>query len=124
MSYIVTRKAKGKTYYLEVEGFRNKEGKVRQRVLRYFGRNDPRKNKGAKPIHKHQVVATCSFGDVALLYHCAEFIGLINTIDKYLPKRQGLSHGLLIFLLAAHRLTGDKPSSSNLSRWCESTFLP
>ena len=124
MSYIVTRKSKGNTYYLEVEGYRTKEGKVRQRVLRYYGRVDPRKNQEAKPIHKHQVTATYRFGDVALLYHCASFIGLIEKIDKYMPKRQGLSHGMLIFLLAAHRLTGDKPSASNLQQWCTSTFLP
>jgi len=126
MSYIVTRggKEKGNTYYLEVEGYRNEQGKVRQRVLRYFGDVDPRKNKDAKPIHKHRVAATYRFGDVALLYHCAASIELIDKINKYLPKRKGLSHGLLLFLIAAHRLTSDKPSASNLRQWCESTFLP
>lgn len=123
MTYIVKRKVKGKPYFMEVQGYRE-DGKVKQRVIRYFGRQDPRKNRDAKPIVKHQVVATYRFGDVALLYHCTKFIKLIETIDKYMPKRQGLSHGLLIFLLAAHRLTGDKPSASNLQRWCKSTFLP
>lgn len=123
MAYIVKRKSGGHDYFFEVEGFRE-NGKVKQRILRYFGRQDPRKQKDARPIVKHQVVATYRFGDIALLYHCAEFVELIKKINKYMPKRQGLSHGLLVFLLAAHRLTGDKPSASNLQRWCKSTFLP
>lgn len=123
MAYIVKRMVKGKDYFFEVQGYRE-NGKVKQRVLRYFGRQDPRKNPDAKPIVKQQVVATYRFGDVALLYHCAKFIKLVEIIDKYMPKRQGLSHGLLIFFLATHRLTEYKPSSSNLQRWCKSTFLP
>jgi len=122
VAYIVKRKVNGKPYFMEVEGYRE-NGKVKQRVLRYFGREDPRKNPEAKPIHKHQVVATYRFGDIALLWHCAEFVKLVDTINKYMPKRQGLSHGLMVFLLAAHRLTGDKPSASNLQQWCKSTFL-
>lgn len=117
------KKIKGKSYFYEVQGYRE-AGKVKQRIIRYYGREDPRKNKAAKPIHKYQVVATYRFGDIALLWHCAEFIKLIDKINKYMPKRQGLSHGLMIFLLAAHRLTGDKPSASNLQQWCKSTFLP
>lgn len=123
MSYIVKRKSGKHDYFFEVEGYR-KDGKVKQRVLRYFGRQDPRKNANIKPIVKYPVQATYSFGDVALLLHCAEKIKLIETIDKYMPKRQGLSHGLLLFLLAAHRLCGSKPSAEQLPRWCLSTSLP
>lgn len=123
MSYIVRRKSSGHDYFFEVEGYREND-KVRQRVLRYFGRQDPRKNAEAKPIVKHPLHATYSFGNVALLLHCAEKIKLIETIDKYMPKRQGLSHGLLLFLLAAHRLCSSKPSAEQLPRWCLSTGLP
>ncbi len=123
MSYIVRRKSGRHDYFFEVEGYRE-NGKVKQRVLRYFGRQDPRKSANVKPIIKHPLHATYSFGDVALLLHCAEKIKLIETIDKYMPKRQGLSHGLLLFLLAAHRLCGSKPSTEQLPRWCLSTGLP
>lgn len=123
MVYIVKRKVKGKDYFFEVRGVRE-NGKVKQKVMRYFGRCDPRKEPDAKPIQKRQVNAAYRFGDVALLYHCAKQIKMIKTIDKYMPKRQGLSHGLMLFLLAVHRLTDNKPSANNLQRWCKSTFLP
>ncbi len=120
---IVAKKIKGTLYYYEVQSYRE-GGKVKQRILRYFGRQDPRTHPGLKPIIKQQINATYHFGEVALLFHCAKTIKLIETIDHYMPKRQGLSHGLLLFLLAAHRLIGDKPSAEKLPRWCESTVLP
>jgi len=120
---ILKKKIGGKNYFYEVKSYRE-SGKIKQKILRYFGRIDPRKNPEAKPIIKQSVNATYRFGDVALLYHCADKINLINTINKYMPKRQGLSHGLMIFLLAAHRLTGDKPSGNNLQQWYKTTFLP
>lgn len=42
MSYIRTKKIKGIEYYYLVEGHRDKEGKVKQRVLKYFGREKPK----------------------------------------------------------------------------------
>ena len=37
MAYIRTKKIKGKTYYYIVEGKRDKEGKVKQKVILYLG---------------------------------------------------------------------------------------
>lgn len=119
---ILRKKIRDKNYFYEVKSYRE-DGKIKQKILRYFGRIDPRKNPEAKPIIKQSINATYRFGDVALLYHCANKIKLIDTIDKYMPKRQGLSHGLMIFLLASHRLIGDKPSGNNLQQWCKTTFL-
>lgn len=124
MSYIVGRKVKGKKYFMKVEGYRDRNGKVKQRVLEYYGTSDPRKNPDAKPIIKKSPVATYRFGDVALLYHAANRLGMIELINKYVPKRQGLSLGLELFLTVAHRLLDNKPSSSNLSRWVGTTHLP
>ncbi len=124
MSYIVSRKKAGREYFLEVEGYRNTEGKVRQHVLRYFGRTDPRKDKAARQIIKKNIDGTCSFGDVALLYKAANEINLFEVIDGYVSKRQGLPLSLEFFLTAAHKLLDDKPSSVNLSRWVEDTHLP
>lgn len=120
---ILAKKINGTKYYYEVQSYRE-GGKVKQRILRYFGKQDPRKHPGLQPIIKQQINAAYHFGEVALLFHCAKTIKLIETIDRYMPKRQGLSHGLLLFLLAAHRLVGDKPSAEKLPRWCESTALP
>lgn len=123
MSYIVAKTKNGRKYFCEVQSYR--EGsKVKQRVLRYFGREDPRKNPDAKPIVKSMVVATYRFGDVALVHHAAEKLGFIDVVNRYVPKRQGLSLGLELFLTVAHRLLDDKPSSSNRSRWIRTTHLP
>jgi len=120
---ILEKKIRGNSYYYEVQSYRE-NGKVRQKILRYFGRTDPRKNPDAKPISKRRTEATYRFGDVAILYKAAQEIGLIDIVNKYVPKRQGLSLGLELFLTVAHRLLGDKPSSLNLSRWVKTTHLP
>lgn len=124
MTYIVKREVKGKAYFFEVAGYRDARGKVKQKVIRYFGRTDPRKNPDAKPITKNRVVATYQFGDVALVYHAAEKLGFIDLVNRHVPKRQGLSAGLELFLTVAHRLLDDKPSSANICRWINTTFLP
>lgn len=122
MSSIVAKTSGGRKYFCEVQSYRD-GGKVKQRVLRYFGRTDPRKDPAAKPITKKSVVATYRFGDVALLYHAAKKINMIDIINQYVPKRQGLSLGLQVFLMVCHRLLDDKPSSANLSRWVKTTPL-
>lgn len=122
MSSIVAKTSGGRKYFCEVQSYRE-GGKVKQRVLRYFGRIDPRKDPAAKPITKKSVVATYRFGDVALLYHAAKKINMIDVINRYVPKRQGLSLGLQVFLMVCHRLLDDKPSSANLSRWVKTTPL-
>jgi transposase len=123
MSSIVTRKVNGTKYYYEIECFR-KDGKIKQRVLQYYGKIDPRKKTDAKPITKNTPIATYRFGDVALLYHAAKQIKFIETINDHVEKRQGLNPGLELFLTAAHRLLGDKPSSANLPGWLKTTHLP
>jgi hypothetical protein len=76
MAYIAKKTKDGRDYFCKVESYREGD-KVKQRVLEYYGRNDPRKNPGARPIIKRQISATCRFGDVALLHHAALQIGLI-----------------------------------------------
>lgn len=120
---ILEKKIRGKNYYYDVQSYRE-DGKVKQRILQYFGRTDPRKNPDARPITKKSPVATYRFGDVALLYHAAKRLGMIGLVNKYVPKRQGLSLGLELFLTVAHRLLDNKPSSSNLARWVKTTHLP
>ncbi len=123
MSCIVAKTKNGRKYYCEVQSYREGD-KVKQRVLKYFGTTDPRKDPTAKPITKKSIVATYRFGDVALLYRIAQKINMVEVINHYVPKRQGLSLGLQIFLMVCHRLLDDKPSSANLERWVKTTHLP
>ena len=48
MAYIRTKKVKGKEYQYLVEGYRDKDGKVKQRTIKYLGAVD--KNKANKPM--------------------------------------------------------------------------
>ena len=123
MSSIVAKTKNGRKYYCEVQSYRE-GGKVKQRVLKYFGTTDPRKDPTALPITKRSAVATYRFGDIALLYHVAKKIRMIEVINQYMPKRQGLSLGLQVFLMVSHRLLDDKPSSANLPRWVKTTHMP
>ena len=43
MAYIRTKKVKGKEYQYLVEGYRDKDGKVKQRTLKYLGAVDKSK---------------------------------------------------------------------------------
>lgn len=124
MSYIVSRKVRGIPYYMEVEGYRTNEGKVRQRVVKYFGRTDPRKEPNAKPIIKKELLHAYDFGGAALLCRAAESINLFDVVNTYVPKRQGLPLGLEFFLTTAHKLLDDKPTSANLADWVKNTHLP
>ncbi len=123
MAYIVRRKSGKFNYFFKVRGYRE-NGVVKQEVLEYYGRRDPRKDPNAMPVTKKAPKETYRFGDVALLYNAAQKIGLIDIVNKYVPKRQGLSLGLELFLTASHRLLGDKPSSLNLASWVKTTHLP
>ena len=40
MAYLRTKKIKGKNYYYIVEGKRDEDGKVKQKVLKYLGNVD------------------------------------------------------------------------------------
>lgn len=49
MAYIRTKKVKGKEYQYLVEGYRDKDGKVRQRTIEYLGAVSP-SNRGRKMV--------------------------------------------------------------------------
>ena len=124
MAYIVCRRVRGKEYFFRVEGYRE-NGKVKQRVLEYYGRNDPRKNPDARPIIKSQEPdGSYNFGDVSLVYHAAQKIGFMECVENYASKRQGIPLNQELFLTVAQRLLDNRPSSAGLSAWAESTHLP
>jgi hypothetical protein len=37
MTYLRTKKIKGKNYYYAVDGYRDENGKVKQKVIKYLG---------------------------------------------------------------------------------------
>ena len=87
MAYISCRTVGGRKYFYKVEGYRI-GGKVRHHVLEYYGKKDPRKDSDASPIIKKELKAMYHFGDIALLYHAAEKINMIDCVNNYVPKRQ------------------------------------
>jgi transposase len=123
MAYIVEKVQDGRKYYYKAESYRI--GKtVKNRILEYYGNLDPRKNLDAKPIIRRRISGTYHFGDVALLQYVSDKLNMIDIIDRYVQKRQGLSLGLEFFLTVTQRLIGYKPSSTKLSRWVSGTHIP
>ncbi len=123
MGHIVIMRKGTRKYFAEMESYRE-DGKVKKRMIHYYGKNDPRTNPNAKPIVRKNILGTLRFGDVALLQRAADRIKMTEIIDTYVPKRQGLSLGLEFFLTVAQRLLGCKPSSAKLSGWVKKTHAP
>ncbi|MGH2638751.1 MAG: IS1634 family transposase [Rhabdochlamydiaceae bacterium] len=123
MTYIAVTKKGGKEYFAEMESYREGD-KVKKRTVNYYGVVDPRDNPDARPIVKRVVSGTRRFGDVALLQYAADKINMVETIDTYVPKRQGLSFGLELFLTVTYRLLGHRPSSTKLATWVKYTHVP
>lgn len=82
MSFIKKIKKKGKTYAIEVEGYRDKDGKVKHKYLRYLGTVD--ENGKLKSSQKSITVDKVSrFGLPAIVSRAIEQIKLTDTLEKY-----------------------------------------
>lgn len=82
MSFIKKIKKKGKTYAIEVEGYRDKDGKVKHKYLRYLGTVD--KNGKVKSSQKSITVDKVSrFGLPAIVSRAIEQIKLGDMLEKY-----------------------------------------
>lgn len=82
MSFIKKIKKKGKTYAIEVEGYRDKDGKVKHKYLRYLGTVD--ENGKVKSSQKSITVDKVSrFGLPAIVSRAIEQIKLTDTLEKY-----------------------------------------
>jgi transposase len=69
-------------------------------------------------------VDIAAFGDVAALYDLAQQIGLVELLDRHLPKReQGLSVGHYLLLAALNRAV-QPTSKRQLADWYRETALP
>ena len=71
-----------------------------------------------------QAVDIAAFGDVVALYDLAQQIGLVELLDRHLPKRdQGLSVGRYLLLAAINRAV-QPTSKTQLAAWYRQTTLP
>ena len=82
MSFIKKIKKKGKTYAMEVEGYRDKEGKVKHKYLRYLGTVD--ENGKVKSSQKSITVdKVLRFGLPAIVSRAIEQLKLSDMLEKY-----------------------------------------
>jgi transposase len=82
MTFIKKIKKKGKTYAIEVEGYRDKDGKVKHKYLRYLGTFD--ENGKVKSSQKAITVdRVFRFGLPAIVSRAIEQLKLSDMLEKY-----------------------------------------
>jgi transposase len=127
MASLTAKVVHGKTYYYARDCQRvNGKPKIVRTI--YLGSADDliaaaldqRQGQAPKP----QSVEIAAFGDVVALYDLAQQIGLVELLDRHLPKRhQGLSVGEYLLLAAINRAV--RPVSKlRFADWYRSTALP
>ena len=127
MASLTAKRINGRTYYYARDCQRvNGKPKIVRTV--YLGSaNDliaGATQHQAQQAPQPQAVEIAAFGDVVALYDLAQQIGLVELLDRHLPKRaQGLSVGHYLLLAAINRAVGPT-SKSQLADWYRQTTLP
>ena len=118
---LMKKKVRGYTYWYLVESKRV-NGKPRIVWQQYLGKpEDIATRMAATPAAGDVVVA--EFGAIAALLAIAKRIGLEETVDKVVQKRdQGIPVGKYFLLAAINRVVAPK-SKMKISSWYEKTFL-
>jgi len=106
MAYLNKSTRKGKTYYSLHESYRDENGKVRTRHIKYLGTLD--KLAGPKA---GQVTDVRSYGDVRALLNIVDGIEMRKIVNAVVPKGGGVDAGRLFALLAMNRVI--EPASKN-----------
>jgi transposase len=124
---ITAKVVHGRTYYYARECQRiNGKPKIVRTV--YLGSADDLIAAVLDQQHAHapepRAVAIAAFGDIVALYDLAQQIGLVELLDRHLPKRdQGLSVGHYLLLAALNRAV--QPTSKlQCADWYRQTTLP
>src|SRR5262249_266002 len=126
MASLTAKRVHGKTYYYARECQRvNGKPKIVRTI--YLGSADDliaaalKQRQGRAPQPKS--VDITAFGDVVAFYDLAHQIGLVELLDRHLPKRhQGLSVGKYLLLAAINRAV--RPVSKlRLADWYRTTAL-
>ena len=87
MTFIKTTKTKSGTYAYEVEGHRDKDGKVKHKYVRYLGKLDENGNLiPSMKIENTQVENVKLHGPVCALHKITKDIGLEAIIGEYVPE--------------------------------------
>ena len=102
---------------------RQRQAHDRPHRLSRLPRPPHRRTQAAQTPPPPQSVDIASFGDVAALWDLAHSIGLVDLIDRILPKRrQGLSTGQYLLLAAINRAV-HPTSKTQLADWHRQTAL-
>ena len=124
MASLTAKIIKGRTYYYARE-CRRVDGKPKIVRTVYLGALDRilAAVQGAQEPPRPQSIDIASFGDVAALYDLAQSLGLVDLIDRIVPKRrQGLSPGQYLLLAAINRAV-HPTSKTQLAAWYRQTAL-
>ena len=124
MASLTAKIIKGHTYYYARE-CRRVDGKPKIVRTVYLGSLDRimAAVQDAQQPPQPQSVDVAGFGDVAALYDLAQSIGLVDLIDRIVPKRrQGLSIGRYLLLAAINRAV-HPTSKTQLADWHRHTAL-
>ena len=118
MSYLNKSTRKGKTYYSLHESYRDENGKVKTRHLKYIGSVEK-----LAGLRVGQVTDVRSYGNVRAMLNLVEGIEMRKVVNAIVPKGGGVDAGRLFAILAINRLI--KPSSKNgMADWFSRTALP
>lgn len=113
MAFIRKLKRGDHTYLVEVESYRDEAGKVKQRYLRYVGKEADNKRILTGSIADAQVTKVSVYGPLLALHQIAREIDLAGILGKYAPE--------LLSLVYAHCV---QPGSvTRISDWYERTDL-
>ena len=123
MAYLLKKKFKGRTYYYVAEGGRV-EGKPRIVRQWYLGSIDKLIELAEGKGHiKPKEVAVLEEGSVAALMQEANQLGIVDIINRFVPKRaQGMSVGHYVLLAALNRAIDAKPKT-RLQEWLKTTAI-
>lgn len=123
MAYLLTKKLKGRTYYYIGESARV-EGKSRIVRQWYLGSiNKLIELAEGKGQIKPKEIAVLEEGSIAALMQEVQQLGIVEIIDRLVPKRaQGMSVGQYVLLAALNRAI-DAKSKTRLQEWLKTTAI-
>ena len=118
MVYISESTKNGKTYYSLHESYRDENGKVKTRHVKYLG---PAKNLVGKS--SGELVDSRTYGDVRAALDIVDGLDLRKIVSSIVPKGGGVDAGRLFAILAINRLL--QPCSKlAMEEWYRHTSLP
>lgn len=122
MASLVAKKVHGHRYW-QLVTCRRVNGKPRQVVLAHLGTADQLLRKLTQAQGKPLKARVLDFGFLGAAWKLAQQLGLVEIIDRHVPKRrQGASVGQYLLLAALNRLT-QPTSKAQLGAWYQRTAM-